>query len=65
MLKLSLVTVIRALEDKLCLLRYCEDPTKTLTDRDNEINILQEHLRNAHTALVKAIEDEEGLGKTG
>lgn len=58
--KKVLLKVIRQLEDKLCFLKYCEDEgSKTLSDRESQIELLQRHLRCAHSALVELVEQEE------
>jgi hypothetical protein len=52
-----IVNAIRTLEDRLCALRYY-DGCKALEERDSEIEILQTHLRTAHSVLVLINEEE-------
>ena len=57
--KVILLKVIRKLEDRLVSLRYCEyDGAKPREQRDAEIEVLQGHLRSAHSALALTVEEE-------
>lgn len=58
--KQMIIGAIRTLEDRLCALRYY-DGCKSLEERDAEIEVLQTHLRTAHSVLV-LINEEELLG---
>lgn len=55
--KQMIVGAIRSLEDQLVALRYY-DGEKSPGERDAEIDVLQEHLRCAHSVLVMINESE-------
>ncbi len=56
--KQMIVGAIRMLEDKLVALKHCYDGIKSPQERDAEIDVLQEHLRCAHSVLVMLNEEE-------
>lgn len=55
--KKMIVNAIRELEDQLCAYRYY-DGILTLPERDEKIDMLQRHLRCAHSVLLLITEEE-------